>query len=207
MSLLGKTKQNGWLFCDNSFTFSEKIKISKDFFHWCFTLRDEKHLQLYLIHTIWTHHYVTYCIIEIEYFSSLFSSWFLCVRRKERALAIGAEGWKQVQKGPPSSYSLLPGNSVNLFVTLRCTSPSATWQESHCNSWTNDGAKRTLICHSQWIKSWQVRQSLPNNPALRCSFCHLLFLIWLDVVFCFDLFYLEAHFVMGKFDISTLLFF
>lgn len=39
-----------------------------------------------------------------------------------------------------------------LFVTLQCMSPSATWQEPHCDLlWTNDSAK-CIVCHSQWIK-------------------------------------------------------
>lgn len=35
---------------------------------------------------------------------------------------------------------------------MQCMSPSATWQEPHCDLlWTNDSAKY-LVCHSQWIR-------------------------------------------------------
>lgn len=49
-----------------------------------------------------------------------------------------------------SSLGILSGC---LFVTMKCMSPSATWQEPHCDLlWTSDSAK-SIVCHSQWIKS------------------------------------------------------
>ena len=136
-----------------------------------------------------THIYIYVWVV----FSSFLSSW---TKVGQGELDCGGRRYRRALARPAVSFQGRVSGS--LFVTVQLKSPSATWQESRCDLlWTNDGAKHALICHSQWIKSCQVRRSLPNNPAT-CYLSFVFSVVCVDIltVVCY-IFFTETLLILG----------
>lgn len=128
---------NSYFVNGNSFAFSYRNqRFSNDFSWMLSTLCDEEQYSLH------NHSYIILLPVVTNFFKSVIRHFHLLLQKlKDNFFVLVVVVCLKKRKGLGRYRRFLPHLTVSsqrielacLFVTLRRTSPSATWQESHCD--------------------------------------------------------------------------